>query len=170
MEMNTRIQVEHPVTEAVTRIDLIKEQIRVAAGEKLSIRQKDVRFEGHAIECRLNAEDPSRNFTPSPGALSLFIPAGGPNVRVDTHVYTGYKVPPHYDSMLGKLIVWGHTREEALATARRGLDETIIEGVKTTIPFQKQILNHKNFIEGNYDTGFVERLMQEGVKTPQKEE
>ena len=170
MEMNTRIQVEHPVTEAVTRIDLIKEQIRVAAGEKLSIRQKDVRFEGHAIECRLNAEDPTRNFTPSPGALSLFIPAGGPNVRVDTHVYTGYKVPPHYDSMLGKLIVWGHTREEALATARRGLDETIIEGVKTTIPFQKQILNHKNFIEGNYDTGFVERLMQEGVKTPQKEE
>ncbi len=170
MEMNTRIQVEHPVTEAVTRIDLIKEQIRIAAGEKLSIRQKDVRFEGHAIECRLNAEDPARNFTPNPGTVSLFIPAGGPNVRVDTHVYSGYKVPSHYDSMLGKLIVWGHTREEALATARRGLDETVIDGVKTTIPFQKQILNHKNFIEGKYDTGFVERLMQEGVPAAQNEE
>ena len=170
MEMNTRIQVEHPVTEAVTRIDLIKEQIRIAAGERLSIRQKDVRFEGHAIECRLNAEDPARNFTPCPGTLSLFIPAGGPNVRVDTHVYSGYKVPPHYDSMLGKLIVWGPTRSDALATALRGLDETVIDGVKTTIPFQKQILNHKNFIEGNYDTGFVERLMQESTKPPKKEE
>lgn len=170
MEMNTRIQVEHPVTEAVTRLDLIKEQIRVAAGEKLSLRQKDVTFAGHAIECRINAEDPARNFTPNPGVISLFIPAGGPNVRVDTHVYSGYKVPAYYDSMLGKLIVWGHDRTEALATCRRALDEIVIEGVKTTIPFQKTIVSHKNFIEGKYDTGFVERLMQEQATAAHKEE
>ncbi len=161
MEMNTRIQVEHPVTEAVTRIDLIKEQIRVAAGERLSFRQKDVQISGHAIECRINAEDPYNNFTPSPGRLELFIPAGGPNVRVDSHAYTGYLIPPYYDSMIGKLIVWGHNREEAIATMRRALDEMTIEGVKTTIPFQKQIVSHKSFNLGKYDTGFVERFMQE---------
>ena len=169
MEMNTRIQVEHPVTEAVTRIDLIKEQIRIAAGERLSFRQKDIVFSGHAIECRINAEDPFNNFTPSPGRIELFIPSGGPNVRMDTHAYSGYRVPPYYDSMIGKLIVWGPTRADALATCRRALDEIVIEGVKTTIPFQKLIVNHKNFTEGKYDTGFVERLIQER-STPQKEE
>jgi len=170
MEMNTRIQVEHPVTEMVTRIDLIKEQIRIAAGERLSFRQRDVVFSGHAIECRINAEDPFKNFTPSPGKLELFIPAGGPNVRIDSHVYTGYRIPPYYDSMIGKLIVWGHNRAEALATCRRALDEMVVEGIKTTITFQKQIIAHKDFIEGNYDTGFIERMMQERLNSPQKEE
>jgi len=170
MEMNTRIQVEHPVTEMVTRIDLIKEQIRIAAGERLSFRQRDVVFSGHAIECRINAEDPFKNFTPSPGKLDLFIPAGGPNVRIDSHVYTGYRIPPYYDSMIGKLIVWGHNRAEALATCRRALDEMVVEGIKTTIPFQKQIIGNKDFIEGNYDTGFIERMMQERLNSPQKEE
>lgn len=161
MEMNTRIQVEHPVTEMVTRIDLIKEQIKIAAGERLTIRQKDIQFCGHAIECRINAEDPLRNFTPCPGQIELFIPSGGPNVRMDTHVYSGYRIPAYYDSMIGKLIVWGPNRAEALATCRRALDEILIEGIKTTIPFQKQIVRHKNFTEGKYDTGFVERLIQE---------
>ena len=161
MEMNTRIQVEHPVTEFVSGVDLIKEQIRIAAGERLSVRQKDVQFQGHAIECRINAEDPFNNFTPSPGRLELFIPAGGPNVRVDSHAYSGYRIPTYYDSMIGKLIVWGRTREDALSTMRRALDEMTIEGVKTTIPFQKQIVSHKSFNEGKYDTGFVERFMQE---------
>ncbi len=170
MEMNTRIQVEHPVTEMVTRIDLIKEQIRIAAGERLSFRQRDVVFSGHAIECRINAEDPFKNFTPSPGKLELFIPAGGPNVRMDSHVYTGYRIPPYYDSMIGKLIVWGHNRAEALATCRRALDEMVVDGIKTTIPFQKQIISHKDFIEGNYDTGFIERMMQERLNSTQKEE
>ncbi len=161
MEMNTRIQVEHPVTEAITRVDLIKEQIKVAAGEKLTIRQKDVVVSGHAIECRINAEDPFRNFVPSPGRVELFVPAGGPNVRLDTHVYSGYRIPPYYDSMIGKLIVWGPNRAEALATCRRALDEIVVEGIKTTIPFQKKIIANKDFAEGKYDTGFVERFMQE---------
>ena len=168
MEMNTRIQVEHPVTEMVTRVDLIREQIKVAAGERLAFRQKDIQFSGHAIECRINAEDPFRNFTPSPGRIELFIPSGGPNVRMDTHVYSGYRIPAYYDSMIGKLIVWGPTRADALATCRRALDEITVEGIKTTIPFQKLIVSHKNFIEGKYDTGFVERLMQERA-TPHKE-
>ncbi len=161
MEMNTRIQVEHPVTETVTGIDLIKAQIRIAAGERLSIRQKDVHFSGHAIECRINAEDPFNNFTPSPGKVDLIIPPGGMNVRVDSHVYSGYQIPPYYDSMIAKLIVRGDTREEALATCRRALDEFTIEGIKTTIPFQKQILANKDFVAGKYDTGFIERFTQE---------
>ncbi len=161
MEMNTRIQVEHPVTETVTGIDLIKAQIRIAAGERLSIRQKDVHFSGHAIECRINAEDPFNNFTPSPGEVDLIIPPGGMNVRVDSHVYSGYQIPPYYDSMIAKLIVRGDTREEALATCRRALDEFTIEGIKTTIPFQKQILANKDFVAGKYDTGFIERFTQE---------
>ena len=161
MEMNTRIQVEHPVTENVTGIDLIKAQIRIAAGERLSIRQKDVHFSGHAIECRINAEDPFNNFTPSPGKVDLIIPPGGMNVRVDSHVYSGYQIPPYYDSMIAKLIVRGDTREEALATCRRALDEFTIEGIKTTIPFQKQILANKDFVAGKYDTGFIERFTQE---------
>ncbi|MBO5822424.1 MAG: acetyl-CoA carboxylase biotin carboxylase subunit [Lentisphaeria bacterium] len=161
MEMNTRIQVEHPVTEMLTGIDLVKAQIAIAAGEKLNIRQKDVQFRGHAIECRVNAEDPERNFAPCPGKLQLFVPAGGPNVRMDTHAYTGYTIPPYYDSLVGKLIVWGHDRAEALAVCNRAVSEMVVEGIKTTLPFQQKILKHKNFIEGKYDTGFVERILQE---------
>ena len=169
MEMNTRIQVEHPISEAVTGVDLLKEQIRIAAGERLSIRQKDIEIHGHAIECRINAEDPERNFAPCPGKLEQFIPPGGPQVRFDSHVYTGYVVPPYYDSLLGKLIAWGRDRAEALAVCRRALDEMVVEGVKTTIPFQKRIISHKNFAVGKYDTGFVERMMQEIQKNRHKE-
>ena len=169
MEMNTRIQVEHPISEAVTGIDLVKEQIRIASGEKLALRQKDIQIKGHAIECRINAEDPDRDFAPSPGRLNQFIPAGGPQVRMDTHVFSGYIVPPYYDSLLGKLIAWGRDRTEALAVCRRALDEMVVEGVKTTIPFQKRIISHKNFAGGKYDTGFVERLMQEQRKVKKKE-
>ncbi len=160
MEMNTRIQVEHPVTEAITGIDLIREQIRIAAGEKLSVRQKDIKFNGHAIECRINAEDPSKGFIPNPGLVSLIVPPGGIGVRMDTHVYSGYRIPPYYDSMIAKLIVWGNDRQQALERCRRALDEFIIEGVKTTIPFSLQVLNNQEFIAGHYDTGFVERLMK----------
>ena len=161
MEMNTRIQVEHPVTEMLTGIDLVKAQIAIAAGEKLNIRQKDVQFRGHAIECRINAEDPERNFAPCPGKIKLFIPAGGANVRMDTHAYSGYVIPPYYDSLVGKLIVWGHDRAEALAICNRAVSEVVVDGVKTTLPFQQKLLTHKNFIEGKYDTGFVERILQE---------
>ena len=171
MEMNTRIQVEHPVTEAVTGVDLIKEQIRIAAGEVLSLRQKDIVVKGHAIECRINAEDPFNGFSPSPGKVELFVPAGGPGVRLDTHVYSGYSIPPYYDSLLGKLIVFGKTREEAIACCRRAIDEVIVQGVKTTLPFQKLVLNNKSFVEGKYDTGFVERMMMErNNNQPKKEE
>ena len=162
MEMNTRVQVEHPVTEQVTGVDIIKEQIRVAAGEKLSFRQKDIKVTGHAIECRINAENPARNFAPCPGLVKLFVPAGGPGVRVDTHVYTGYRIPPYYDSMIAKLIVAGADREQALARCRRALDEFIVEGVSTTIPFSQLIMSNKDFIAGHYDTGFIERMMQTG--------
>jgi acetyl-CoA carboxylase biotin carboxylase subunit len=171
MEMNTRIQVEHPVTEAVTGVDLIKEQIRIAAGEVLSLRQKDIVVKGHAIECRINAEDPFNGFSPSPGKVELFVPAGGPGVRLDTHVYSGYSIPPYYDSLLGKLIVFGKTREEAIACCRRAIDEVIVQVVKTTLPFQKLVLNNKSFVEGKYDTGFVERMMMERSNSqPKKEE
>ena len=162
MEMNTRVQVEHPVTEQVTGVDIIKEQICVAAGEKLSFRQKDIKVTGHAIECRINAENPARNFAPCPGLVKLFVPAGGPGVRVDTHVYTGYRIPPYYDSMIAKLIVVGADREQALARCRRALDEFIVEGVSTTIPFSQLIMSNKDFIAGHYDTGFIERMMQTG--------
>ncbi|MBR7128551.1 MAG: acetyl-CoA carboxylase biotin carboxylase subunit [Lentisphaeria bacterium] len=169
MEMNTRIQVEHPVTEMVTGVDLIKEMIKVAAGEKLSFQQSDIKLQGHAIECRINAEDPTRNFAPCPGTLNLFIPPGGRGVRIDSHAYTGYKIPPYYDSMIGKLIVHGRDRKEAIAIANRALEEFVIEGVKTTIPFQKKILRHRNFVAGNYDTGFIESMMAE-KKVPKGKE
>jgi acetyl-CoA carboxylase biotin carboxylase subunit len=169
MEMNTRIQVEHPVSEMITGIDLVKEQIRIAAGCKLNIRQKDVQFRGHAIECRINAEDPERNFAPCPGKIEQFIPAGGPNVRMDTHAFSGYFIPPYYDSLIGKLIVWGHDRNEALSTCHRALSEVTVQGVKTTIPFQKRIIGHKNFIEGKYDTGFVESILQKSNSSARKE-
>ncbi len=180
MEMNTRIQVEHPVTEELTGIDIVKEQIRIAAGEKLTLRQKDVKFSGHVIECRINAENPETRFTPCPGEVKLIIPSGGIGVRVDTHVYSGYRIPPYYDSMIAKLIVKGADREQAIARCRRALDEFTVEGVKTTIPFSQQIVHNKDFIAGHYDTGFVERAflmnaetaappVQAPVKTPPPE-
>ena len=162
MEMNTRIQVEHPVTEQITGIDLIQEQIRIAAGEKLGYTQKDIQFRGHAIECRINAEDPTRDFTPSPGVVDLFVPPGGMGVRIDSHVYSGYKIPPYYDSMVGKLIVYGKDRQQALARCRRALDEFIVEGVHTTIPFAHHIVSNPDFAAGKYNTGFIDKLMQEG--------
>lgn len=155
MEMNTRIQVEHCVTEMVTGVDLIKEQIRVAAGEKLSYSQKDIKINGHAIEVRINAEDFERGFMPSPGHLDLFLPPGGPGVRVDTHMYPGYTVPPNYDSMLAKLIVWGRNREEAISRALRALDEFVIDGVKTVIPFHQIVLNNEFFVKGDIYTDFI---------------
>ena len=160
MEMNTRIQVEHPVTEMITGVDLIKEMIRIAANEKMTLRQKDIAIKGHAIECRINAEDPERGFAPSPGQVSLFVPPGGRNVRVDSHVYSGYRIPPYYDSLIAKVIVWGADRQEAISVCRRALSELIVEGVKTTQVFQQKLIDHKDFVEGNYDTGFVDRMGQ----------
>ncbi len=156
MEMNTRIQVEHPVTELVTDVDLVKEQIRVAAGLPLSFTQDEVRVKGHSIECRVNAEDPE-TFTPSPGTITAFNPPGGPGVRVDTAAYTQYVIPPFYDSMIAKLIVYAKTRDEAIMRMQRALDEFIIEGVKTTIPLHKKILAEDDFRKGNISTKFMER-------------
>ncbi|HLU26452.1 MAG TPA: acetyl-CoA carboxylase biotin carboxylase subunit [Longimicrobiales bacterium] len=162
MEMNTRIQVEHPVTELVTGVDLVKEQIRIAAGERLSDSVKSgMEFRGHAIECRINAEDPSRNFQPSPGTITTFHPPGGPGVRVDTHAYAGYRVPPYYDSLIGKLIVHGNTREEAIARMRIALESFIIQGVHTTIPFLLEILDTPEFRAGQVDTKFLERWVEQ---------
>jgi acetyl-CoA carboxylase biotin carboxylase subunit len=158
MEMNTRIQVEHPVTEMVTGFDLVKEQIRVAAGERMSIPQGDFsRLRGHAIECRVNAEDPYRNFQPSPGLITAYHPPGGPGVRVDTHIYAGYSVPPHYDSLLAKVIVHGRDRTEALARMGQALDSFILEGVTTTIPFLSRVIRNREFVAGEIDTKFLER-------------
>ncbi|MBI5170411.1 MAG: acetyl-CoA carboxylase biotin carboxylase subunit [Candidatus Eisenbacteria bacterium] len=161
MEMNTRIQVEHPVTEEVTGIDLVKEQLRVAAGEKMSFRQEDVRWEGHAIECRINAEDFEHGFRPSPGVVTYWHKPGGPGIRVDSHVYGGYAIPPFYDSMIGKLIAYGKDRADAIRRAEIALDEMVVEGIKTTIPFHKIALRHPRFRAGNIDTRFVEELFKE---------
>jgi acetyl-CoA carboxylase biotin carboxylase subunit len=160
MEMNTRIQVEHPVTEMCTNFDLVKEQIRVAAGEPLSMVLHGTRLRGHAIECRVNAEDPARNFQPSPGLITAYHPPGGPGVRVDTHIYDGYTVPPYYDSLLAKVIVHGNDREEAIARMRQALDSFIIEGVATTIPFLGRVMRHPDFVAGKVDTKFLEREPQ----------
>jgi acetyl-CoA carboxylase, biotin carboxylase subunit len=160
MEMNTRIQVEHPVTEMCTNFDLVKEQIRVAAGEPLNLQIVGNRLRGHAIECRVNAEDPARNFQPSPGLITAYHPPGGPGVRVDTHIYAGYTVPPYYDSLLAKVIVHGNSRNEALARMRQALDSFIIEGVTTTIPFLGRVMRHPDFIAGQVDTKFLEREPQ----------
>jgi acetyl-CoA carboxylase biotin carboxylase subunit len=157
MEMNTRIQVEHPVTEMVTSFDLVKEQIRVAAGEPISYQGDGTRLRGHAIECRINAEDPYRNFQPSPGLITAYHPPGGPGVRVDTHVYAGYTVPPYYDSLLAKVIVHGNTRQEALSRMGQALDSFILEGVTTTIPFLARVIRHPDFVSGQVDTRFLER-------------
>ena len=160
MEMNTRIQVEHPVTEMICGFDLIKEQIRVAAGEKLSMKQEDVSIYGHAIECRINAEDSERNFLPSPGRIDAYLAPGGPGVRVDSHCYPGYSVPPNYDSLLSKLVCWGKTRQEAIQRMQRALDEYAITGVHTTIPFHQRVLSHPVFQKGEVSTDFIERYMQ----------
>ncbi len=157
MEMNTRIQVEHPVTEMVTNYDLVKEQIRVAAGEPVGLVLYNNRLRGYALECRVNAEDPFRNFQPSPGTITTFHPPGGPGVRVDTHIYAGYTVPPYYDSLLAKVIVHGNTRDEALARMSQALDSFIIEGVTTTIPFLQRVIHHREFQAGRVDTKFLER-------------
>ena len=160
MEMNTRIQVEHPVTEMCTNFDLVKEQVVVAAGAPLSFVMNGNRLRGHAIECRVNAEDPSRNFQPAPGLITAYHPPGGPGVRVDTHIYAGYTVPPYYDSLLAKVIVHGNTRTEALARMRQALDSFIIEGVTTTIPFLGRVMRHPDFVAGKVDTKFLEREPQ----------
>jgi acetyl-CoA carboxylase biotin carboxylase subunit len=158
MEINTRVQVEHPVTEAITGIDIIAEQIKLAAGFPLGYKQSSIKPWGHSIECRINAEDPER-FIPSPGKITFFYQPGGPGVRTDTAVYSGWVVPSHYDSLIAKLIVHGRTREEAIAKMRRALGEFVIEGIKTTIPFHKKVLNHQDFITGDFTTGFVEKML-----------
>ena len=160
MEMNTRIQVEHPVTEMVTSFDLVKEQIRVAAGEPLSWKGDGAKLRGHAIECRINAEDPYKNFQPSPGVITAYHPPGGPGVRVDSHVYAGYQVPPFYDSLLAKVIVHGNSRAEALTRMKNALETFVLEGVTTTIPFLIRVLQHPDFAAGKVDTKFLERESQ----------
>jgi acetyl-CoA carboxylase biotin carboxylase subunit len=167
MEMNTRIQVEHPVTELVTGVDLVKEQIRIAAGEPLSIPANfGGALRGHAIECRINAEDPTRGFAPSPGRITAFHPPGGPGVRVDTHAYAGYQVPPYYDSLVGKLITYANNREESIARMTFALESFIIEGIHTTAPFLLEILRDSAFANGDFDTKFVERWQSERRKRP----
>jgi acetyl-CoA carboxylase, biotin carboxylase subunit len=158
MEMNTRIQVEHPVTEWITGIDLVKEQIRVAAGEKLSITQQEVQLRGWAIECRINAERPEKNFMPSPGMIQFYLPPGGMGVRVDSACYPGYRIPPFYDSMIAKLIVWGKDRSEALERMKRALKEFVIDGVHTTIPFHLQLIHHPKFVAGDFHIQFLETM------------
>lgn len=166
MEMNTRIQVEHPVTEMVTGVDIIKEQIRVAAGEKLSFKQADPA--GHAIEVRINAENPEKGFTPSPGVIEWLHFPGGPGVRIDSHIYSGYRVPPNYDSMLGKIIVYGHNRAEAIARMKRALDELVIEGVMTTRQLGQAVMSDARFVQGCYNTHFLEQFMEEGFHIGQQ--
>lgn len=159
MEMNTRVQVEHPITEMVTGVDIVKEQIRIAAGEKLLYTQDDIKISGHAIECRINAENPSRNFAPCPGTIDyLLMPSGGIGLRVDSAIYQGYEIPPYYDSMLAKVIVHGRDRDEAIAKMKRALYEFIIEGVDTNIEYQNKILNNKQFEKCQYNTSFLENV------------
>jgi acetyl-CoA carboxylase biotin carboxylase subunit len=155
MEMNTRIQVEHPVTEMITGIDLISEQIRVAQGERLRFKQGDIVIKGHAIECRINAEDPKHNFRPNPGKISAYLPPGGPGVRMDSHVYTDYEIPPYYDSLIGKLIVWGPDRSSAIKRMKRALRECAITGINTTLEFHQKILDVPAFLEGDVYTNFI---------------
>ena len=162
IEVNARIQVEHPVSELVTGIDLVREQIRIAAGEKLRFKQDEIVHRGCAIECRINAEDPANNFQPSPGTITKWQPPGGPGVRIDTHVCQGYRVPPNYDSLVAKLLVYQPTREEAIKAMRRALQEFIVEGIKTTIPIHREIFNTSAFIKGQVDTTFIERTFLSG--------
>ncbi len=165
MEMNTRIQVEHPVTEMLTGVDLVKEQIRVAAGERMSVRETPS-LRGHVMECRVNAEDPWRNFQPSPGRIEVFHPPGGPGVRLDTHVYTGYRVPPFYDSLLAKVIVQGRDRQECIRRMQISLETFIIEGVTTTVPFLARVMQNPRFMAGEVDTKFLEREIEGILKEP----
>lgn len=160
IEMNTRLQVEHPVTEMVTGVDLVKEQLLVAAGEKLSLRQQDIQMHGHAIECRINAEDP-KNFTPSPGTVTHYHPPGGPGVRVDSHLYSGYRVPPYYDSMIGKVIVYGNDRAMAIARMRTALSEIVIEGIKTNVPLHRDIFVDAAFQAGGTNIHYLEKKLEE---------
>ena len=159
MEMNTRIQVEHPVTEMVTGVNLIAHQLEIARTGTLTLKQDDIALYGHAMEFRVNAEDASRNFMPAPGKIELFLPPGGFGVRVDSHAYPGYQVPPNYDSLLGKLIVWGNDRQECLRRAKRALDEFVVDGISTTVPFFQDIIDHPQFVEGKFDTGFVDSVL-----------
>ncbi|HTL71008.1 MAG TPA: acetyl-CoA carboxylase biotin carboxylase subunit, partial [Candidatus Eisenbacteria bacterium] len=162
LEMNTRVQVEHGITELITGIDIVKEQIRIAAGEKLSVRKQDkVQLRGHALECRINAEDPARDFAPSPGTIERYNAPGGPGVRLDSHAYSGYKVLPYYDSMIGKLMTHGRNRGEAIAIMQRALDEFIIEPIKTTIPIHKEILKSPVFRRAQMYTDFIPKLLGE---------
>jgi len=158
IEMNTRVQVEHPVTEWVTGVDIVKTQILVAAGEKLPFNQRQIQMRGHAIECRINAEDPYK-FTPSPGRVTMWHAPGGPGVRVDSHVYTNYTVPPHYDSMVGKIIVHGDTREQAMARMSTALAEMVVEGIKTNIPLHRELMVDAKFIEGGTSIHYLEEWM-----------
>ncbi len=159
IEMNTRVQVEHPVTEMITGVDIVREQLLIASGEKLSLRQEDVRFTGHALECRINAEDP-RNFLPSPGKINTFHAPGGPGVRVDSHVYNGYTVPPHYDSLIGKLITHGDTRESALVKMRQALDELIVEGIRTNAALHRELVVDPSFMAGGVSIHYLESKLE----------
>ncbi|MFA5840018.1 MAG: acetyl-CoA carboxylase biotin carboxylase subunit [Candidatus Margulisiibacteriota bacterium] len=156
MEMNTRVQVEHPVTEMLTSIDIVKEQIKIAQGEKMLIHQGDVKFQGHVIECRINAENHEKNFMPSPGTIKAYLAPGGPGIRVDSHAYQGYVIQPHYDSLVAKIIAWGKDRTEAIQRMKRALDEYVIDGIHTTIPFHVKVLNNEAFIRGEATTKFIE--------------
>ena len=173
MEMNTRIQVEHPVTEMVTGIDLVKKQIQLAAGMKLDLAQKDIRISGHALECRINAENPERGFMPCPGHIFFFHAPGGPGIRVDSHVYSEYQVPPYYDSLLAKIITFGEDRQEAIVRMRRALNECVIEGIPTSIPFHLEVLNNEVFLAGGATTKFLEselKHLQEGLRVRARSE
>jgi len=170
MEMNTRIQVEHPVTEMVTSVDLVKEQIKVASGAKLSFTQNDIKIQGHSIECRINAEDPDKNFMPCPGLIDGYVPPGGPGIRVDSHMYTNYKIPPFYDSLVSKVIVWGRDREEARIRMLRALDEYAITGIKTTAQFHQKILKNRFFIKGEFNTSFIAEHMSTSQPKEAKQE
>jgi acetyl-CoA carboxylase biotin carboxylase subunit len=158
IEMNTRVQVEHPVTEMITGVDIVREQLKIAAGEKLSFDQSDVRFQGHAIECRINAEDP-KTFMPSPGLITLAHAPGGPGIRYDSHIYSGYRVPPYYDSMIGKLIAHGHDRDAAFARMKNALAEIVIEGIKTNVPLHEEIFQHAAFQRGGTDIHYLEKRL-----------
>ena len=164
MEMNTRVQVEHCVSEMISNVDIVKEQIKIAQGEKLSYTQKDIKLNGHAIECRINAEDAEKCFMPNPGVIAEYIAPGGFGTRVDSHAYTGYKIPPYYDSLVGKVICWGRDRDEARKRMLRALDDYVITGIKTTIGFHKRILTNPNFISGNFNTSFIEKNYPEVLK------
>jgi len=167
IEMNTRVQVEHPVTEMITGIDIVQQQIHIAAGAKLPFRQRDIAFRGHSIECRINAEDPY-TFVPSPGRIAAYHPPGGPGIRVDTHVYAGYTVPPHYDSMVGKVIAYGDTRDQAIRRMRIALSEMIVDGIKTNIPLHLELLHDNLFLRGGTSIHYLEHKLAQEKKKPVK--